>query len=245
VLACNLTAALLSGTDVALVDESGNKITDSIFNESNMYPGWSRSYKIMIKNFGNKAKYRLHLVVDGEHKPPSLADVLSVMIDKDGIEKNFRLADSKDIPLIGTTVINQGEKQEFTMTLAMDKTAGNEYQNLSLGLDLVLNADPVADDDHGNGNNEGGGGNNDTGTVENPEPTPDDDIEEDVKEDVIIEDDIIPEGEPEPDTEKPVKEETEAQLPQTGGIPIEVFIGMGSVFIMAGLLLNKKIQRKT
>ena len=30
VLACNLTAALLSGTDVALVDESGNKITDSI-----------------------------------------------------------------------------------------------------------------------------------------------------------------------------------------------------------------------
>jgi len=240
VLAYNITAALSSNTDVAFVDESDNKITGPILNENNMYPGWSRPYKIMIKNFGNKAKYRLRLVTDEGLQPLSLADVLSVKIDKDGTEKNYRLADSKDIFLIDETIINKGEKQEVTLTLAMDETAGNEYQNLSIGLDLVLNAGSVADDEHGNGNNEGGGGNNDTGTVVEPEPTPEDNFEEDV----IIEDDNIPEGEPEPDTEKPAVEETEDQLPQTGGIPIELFIGMGIVFIVSGLLLNKKIQRK-
>ena len=241
VLAYNITAALLSNTDITFVDESDNKITGPILNESNMYPGWSRPYKIMIKNFGNKAKYRLRLVTDEGLQPLSLADVLSVKIDKDGTEKNYRLADSKDIFLIDETIINKGEKQEVTLTLAMDETAGNEYQNLSIGLDLVLNAGSVAEEEHGNGNNEsGGGGNYDTGTVENPEPTPENDIEEDV----IIEDDNIPEGEPEPDTDEPVKEETEAQLPQTGGIPIELFIGMGFVFIVSGVLLNKMIQRK-
>lgn len=249
VLSDPLASQPQQGLDIAFVDDAGNKVTDPPLNEGNAYPGWSKASVIKIKNFGVKARYKLGLDFISGTKP-CLADVLSLKTIKNGIEADYRLTDFISRPLIDTTEINGGAVHELTVVLAMDASAGNEYENLSLDLKLILYAEPISET-HEPGHQNGGGDGGTTVVVTppatptpspaptatpTPEPTPT----------PVIESPEPSEPEPLPDSgsepEQMLLDEAEipqGSLPRTGGIPAILLVGIGILLVSTGYLIKR------
>lgn len=236
-----LSSTTSQNQDVAFVDDNGNKTTAPVLNEGNAYPGWSKTSVVKIKNFGGKSEYKLKLdfPYDKSDGRPSLADVLSLKIIKSGVEKDYKLTELINIPIIDSTLISTGATDDITLILSMDESAGNEYENLSIDLQLILYTEPV-EYNHDHENNYGGN-DGDTPITTEPENTPGPTVEPPIEE-------SLPDRGDEPievilDHEIPM----DSILPQTGGIPVEVYICLGVILILSGYYLrvkNKRIIRK-
>ncbi len=232
------------GLDIAFINDAGSKVTDPVLSEGNAYPGWSKTSVIKIKNFGMRARYKLGLDFVYDPSQPCLADVLSLKTIKNGTVSEYRLVDFIKVPLIDTTEINEGAVHELTVVLAMDESAGNEYENLSLDLKLILYAEPMGEShepDHQNSGNDGG-----TTVVvtpqatvtPTPEPTP-----------VIAvpepeEPEPLPEREPAPVIILNEEVPQGISLPKTGGIPGALLIGTGILLVCSGYLLKYRGKNK-
>lgn len=225
-----------NGLDLTLVDSAGNELPGSmLINEDNVYPGWSKEYTLRVKNSGSDARYTVgaDFVYDKSDGQPSLADVLSLKIVKNGTAVNYRLTDLIGKPLQDITIIKAGNTHTFPLVLSMDESAGNEYERLTLNVELTITAEPLYYDKHDDPYDGGNGG---TKVVVTPQPTPTPTptpTPVPVEAPVIIEDLPVPEG-PLPDRGA----EEDAVLPQTGGVPAVIIFGMGVLLILTGYCLR-------
>lgn len=262
------------GLDFTLVDDNGNEIPKEelsgfkLFNEDNIYPGWSNSYTLRIKNRGLKAAYYT-VGLEFEENPDNvkLSDVLSLRVVRDNRDNTYRFTDLIDKPLQDKTRIGAGEVHTFYFTLSMDHEAGNEYMNLSLDAVLTVAAELVSEPEDPGNNNGGGGdgpgttdpdpgedpeepetpddpGSEEPGTDE-PEPgetpggqSPDEQTYEGSGADGTKPDEPIQDDDL-PDRGKPA-DVSDIILPKTGGIPLQVPMAAGVLLIAAGILLRRE-----
>lgn len=133
-----LTNIVLAADDWIDVSYSGSKI----FNEKNVYPGWSKKEKFSVKNNHPTDEADLYITFDLKDGK-TLADVLKVyVIRADG---SYRLGGRgdrftlKDLDRKGRVFIDKlkpGEREDFKMKIEFDKRAGNEHQNKSSKFDV-------------------------------------------------------------------------------------------------------------
>jgi|BioPla2DNA2_1021312.scaffolds.fasta_scaffold84180_1 hypothetical protein len=131
--------------DVALLNASGERMTGPLIDEGNVYPGWSDTYPVRVKNYGKAARYQLG--IDFSYNPsgsmPQLANVMRLELIKDGTVTEYRMSDLVDKPLTEICQINSGRVHNMELVLYMDEEAGNEYEGLTLDFDLTLYAESL------------------------------------------------------------------------------------------------------
>ena len=141
--------------NVALADAAWKDASAGpIFNNKNWEPGRVEAKHIKITNVGTLAlKFELNIIPDGVVS--KLADVIDVyyfadatQLDRSTTTGGIRLGSLTELLDTGTSenpndnhiskLINgkldeNGDYDDFTIALKMQETAGNEYQNLSIG----------------------------------------------------------------------------------------------------------------
>ena len=130
--------------DVALLNASGERMTGPLIDEGNVYPGWSDTYPVRVKNYGKAARYQLG--IDSLYNPsgsmPQLANVMRLELIKDGTVTEYRMSGLVDKPLTEICQINSKGPQ-YGIGSYMDEEAGNEYEGLTLDFDLTLYAESL------------------------------------------------------------------------------------------------------
>ena len=134
-----------AATDTAWKDAS----TGAIFNNDKWEPGYIEVRHIKISNVGTLAlKYQLHIFANGDVS--DLADVIDVYFVDPAVQVADRTALASVEP-VGTLAevlagmpgnasgdLKAGETDTVTLALKMRETAGNEYQNKSIGTDFTV-----------------------------------------------------------------------------------------------------------
>ena len=123
--------------------------TGAIFNNDKWEPGYVEVRHIKIANEGSLAlKYKVNIVANGEVS--DLADVIDVYYVDPAIQVADRsaLTDANKIGTLSEVLANlgtsgigsleAGKADTITIALAMQKTAGNEYQDKSIGTDFSV-----------------------------------------------------------------------------------------------------------
>lgn len=225
------------GLDLSLVDESGNELSDlRIFNANNVYPGWSETYIFRIKNRGLRSvNYILGLHYEKSDSGADLAEVLTLKSVKGNSNSTYKFTELYDKPLQGKTTIGAGDVHTYHFTISMDEEAGNEYENLQLYVEITVTAESnVEHHEPGRNNN----GNKQKVNKFEPEIEPEDIIEDEPLPIEPILDEILPDrgdktnGIIEPEIYHTI-------LPQTGGLPYQLLLAIGIVFIAIGCWLRK------
>ncbi len=149
-----------SGTlDIEMYWADGTEAPDSanwndasqgaIFNYDLWEPGYTEVRHIKIENKGSLAlKYQVNIVANGE--VTDLADVIDVYYVDPAIQVANR-TDLANAPKLGTLTevlaninttasgdLEAGKNHTITLALKMQETAGNEYQNKSIGADFSV-----------------------------------------------------------------------------------------------------------
>ena len=148
----NLDVALewANGTEALDTAEWKDASTNAIFNYDLWEPGYTEVRHVRISNKGNLAlKYEIRIVANGEVS--KLADVIDVYYIKDGKQITSRtgLTDENKIGTLSQVLANpyaakghilagDNAADVATIALKMQESAGNEYQNLSIGTDFSI-----------------------------------------------------------------------------------------------------------
>ena len=123
--------------------------TGAIFNHNNWEPGYVEVRHIKISNEGTLAlQYQVNVVANGEVS--DLADVIDVYYVDPAIQISDRAALTESMKLgtltevlanlgtTGTGILKKGDSDTITIALVMQETAGNEYQDKSIGTDFSI-----------------------------------------------------------------------------------------------------------
>lgn len=113
-----------------------------IFNYDNWEPGYAEARHVKIANVGTLAlKYSIRIIPDGEVS--KLADVIDVYYADPAVQADRTLAGLTKLGTltdvlsnIGATAngtLEAGKNDSITLVLKMQESAGNEYQNMSIG----------------------------------------------------------------------------------------------------------------
>lgn len=148
----NLDVALewANGTEALDTAEWKDASTNAIFNYDLWEPGYTEARHVRISNKGNLAlKYEIRIAANGEVS--KLADVIDVYYIKDGKQITSRtgLTDENKIGTLSQVLANpyaakghilagDNAADVATIALKMQESAGNEYQNLSIGTDFSI-----------------------------------------------------------------------------------------------------------
>ena len=148
----NLDVALewANGTEALDTAEWKDASTNAIFNYDLWEPGYTEGRHVRISNKGNLAlKYEIRIAANGEVS--KLADVIDVYYIKDGKQITSRtgLTDENKIGTLSQVLANpyaakghilagDNAADVATIALKMQESAGNEYQNLSIGTDFSI-----------------------------------------------------------------------------------------------------------
>jgi len=119
----------------------------AIYNSNVWEPGYTDAKHLKVSNEGSLAlKYQLSIVPNGE--ATKLASVIDVYYIKDGSKVADRTALDAYKPMgtladlinkgIAAGSLAEGEDYTATLVLKMQETAGNEYQELSIGADFAV-----------------------------------------------------------------------------------------------------------
>ena len=121
----------------------------AIFNSTLWEPGYAEVRHIKIANEGTLAlKYKLHIIANGDVS--ALADVIDVyyvdpatqIADRTALTEDRKLGTLTDVlaglDTSGYGELKAGEYDTVTLALKMQETAGNEYQDLSIGTDFTV-----------------------------------------------------------------------------------------------------------
>lgn len=130
-------------------DEWIDASTGAIFDYSLWEPGYTQVRHIKIENKGNLAlKYQLHIQANGNVS--KLSDVIDVYFLDPAKQVSARTELTEDMKVGTLTQVLAGmpgnasgslkadEIDTVTIALKMQETAGNEYQNLSIGSDFKV-----------------------------------------------------------------------------------------------------------
>ena len=140
---------------------------EAIFNYDKWEPGYAEARHLKIKNNGTLAlKYQVRIVADGEVS--DLAKVIDVYyVDTATKVDRASLTDANKLGTLDAVLANlnseastakgslkAGESHTMTLVLKMQETAGNEYQNKSIGstfsIQLIATQDTVENDSFDN-----------------------------------------------------------------------------------------------
>ncbi|MBQ9976788.1 MAG: hypothetical protein IJP16_09780 [Clostridia bacterium] len=123
--------------------------TGAIFDYDKWEPGYTEVRHIKIENKGTLAlKYQISIIANGEVS--KLSDVIDVYYSDPAVQVNDRTALANDMKLgtltnvldnIDTSAsgtLTAGENHTITFALKMQESAGNEYQNKSIGTDFSV-----------------------------------------------------------------------------------------------------------
>ena len=148
----NLDVALewANGTEALDTATWQDASTGAIFNYDLWEPGYTEVRHVRISNKGNLAlKYEIRIAANGEVS--KLADVIDVYYIKDGKQITSRtgLTDENKIGTLSQVLANpyaakghilagDNAADVATIALKMQESAGNEYQNLSIGTDFSI-----------------------------------------------------------------------------------------------------------
>lgn len=139
------------GTEAVPTDVAGwnDASTGAIFNNDKWEPGYAVVRHIKIANVGNLAlKYKVNILANGEVS--DLADVIDVYYVDPAIQIADRtaLTDANKLGTLtevlagldesGNGALKGGEADTITIALKMRETAGNEYQNKSIGAEFSI-----------------------------------------------------------------------------------------------------------
>ena len=139
------------GTQAVPSDENGwtDASTGAIFDYDNWEPGYIQVRHIKIANEGSLAlKYKVSIVANGEVS--DLADVIDVYYVDPAVQVANRTDLTADMKLgtltevlaaLGDTAngaLEAGKADTITIAFKMQETAGNEYQNKSIGSDFSV-----------------------------------------------------------------------------------------------------------
>ncbi|MCK4636137.1 MAG: hypothetical protein KAT32_04710 [Candidatus Moranbacteria bacterium] len=129
--------------EMDLEDSSGDNIHgDDIFNESNIFPGWSESETINVQNESDESEVDLYITfdVDGGEK---LAEAIKIYVVRksdgsyrvggSGDKYTLEKASGEDL-FIGK--LDAGDDEDYKIKVKFDEDAGNEYQNLATEFDI-------------------------------------------------------------------------------------------------------------
>ena len=170
-----------------------------------------------------------------------------------GEYSGYNLADENKFTL------NKGDSIDLRYTLQMVEEAGNELQSVTAHMSIYINLQGNNTNGGGNGDNDndndndndGGGGNNDyENIIIPPIAIPQAQPQAGYNEEVIIED-LIPESQPKTNVEQAVEEDIEIKeevpqgnpgsgLPKTGSANPFMGVGLGTIMLVLGFLLEKK-----
>ncbi len=148
----DVTMHWADGTKAVPADDSTewtDASADAIFDYDNWEPGYTEVRHIRIKNNGSLAlKYQLNIAATGEVS--DLADVIDVYYADPAVQVAER-ADLKDTTKLNTLdkvlagmsesasgELEAGKSHVVTIALKMQESAGNEYQNMSIGSDFAV-----------------------------------------------------------------------------------------------------------
>ena len=148
----NLDVALewANGTEALDTATWQDASTGAIFNYDLWEPGYTEARHVRISNKGNLAlKYEIRIAANGEVS--KLADVIDVYYIKDAKQITSRtgLTDENKIGTLSQVLANpyaakghilagDNAADVATIALKMQESAGNEYQNLSIGTDFSI-----------------------------------------------------------------------------------------------------------
>lgn len=146
----DVTLEWANGTEALDMATWKDASTGPIFNYSLWEPGYTEVRHVRISNKGNLAlKYEIRIVANGEVS--KLADVIDVYYIKDGKQITSRtgLTDENKIGTLSQVLANpyaakghilagDNAADVATIALKMQESAGNEYQNLSIGTDFSI-----------------------------------------------------------------------------------------------------------
>ena len=148
----NLKVALewANGTEALDTATWQDASTGAIFNYDLWEPGYTEARHVRISNKGNLAlKYEIRIVANGEVS--KLAEAIDVYYVKDGKQITSRtgLTDENKIGTLSQVLANpyaakghilagDNAADVATIALKMQESAGNEYQNLSIGTDFSI-----------------------------------------------------------------------------------------------------------
>ncbi len=114
-----------------------------IFNEENIYPGWSKKKEFTVENESVESEVDLFLQIDlkdGE----KLAKELKLYIIRDddnsyrigGAGDKWDLEDADDEGYLYFDRLDEGEEEQYEIKIKFDKDAGNEFQGLETEFDI-------------------------------------------------------------------------------------------------------------
>jgi hypothetical protein len=132
-------------------DSSGDPIgNDKLFDANNIYPGWSESKTIYIKN---RSEYDTDLYfkfnVTGNKK---LAKELKLYVTRLGNNKSvliggpndrYTLASADEEKNILLDELNSGSSERYRIKIKFDKNAGNEFQGLSTNFNVKFKIEEI------------------------------------------------------------------------------------------------------
>ncbi len=123
--------------------------TGAIFNYDKWEPGYVEVRHIKIANVGTLAlKYKVNIIANGTVS--ELADVIDVyyvdpavqVADRTALIDTYKIGTLTEVlAALGTTgngTLEAGANDTITIALKMQETAGNEYQNKSIGTDFSI-----------------------------------------------------------------------------------------------------------
>ena len=125
----------------------------AIFNYDKWEPGYAEAKHIKVTNEGTLAlKYQMRVIANGVVSV--LADVIdvyyfdeAVALTRDNLTEAVKLGTLREVLTVSyaknleTTIsgnLAEGESKSITLVFKMQETAGNEYQNLSIGSDFSI-----------------------------------------------------------------------------------------------------------
>jgi len=234
--------------DMALYDADGNELPKDefsnfrLFHEDNAYPGWGNSYKLNIKNTGSGAiNYNIKLHYDTPEQGPDLAEVLTMTVEGNNHKTSGKISELNDKVLQEAVTLFAQETHTFDITLAMDEEAGNEYQNLSLDVLLQIAAEQGGEHHDPEPPHDDNDDHDPPIRVKpDPDPKPKPEPEEVPEEPEIIPDIPLPDRGDEPGPDAEIQETPVIEvLPKTGGVPYQLMLAIGIVFIAVGFWLRK------
>ena len=132
---------------ITINDTNLNKNQDIVFNETNIGPGFSKSYNIHVNNqSSDSVMFGIHDSQEDAMNSLTLSELNLIFKHGDVVLLNFR----DNVINGGFSCIGPGTDDLFTFNLSLDSSFGNEYQNRSFLIDITFRAD-ASECEYGNG----------------------------------------------------------------------------------------------
>ncbi|MDD2482785.1 MAG: fibronectin type III domain-containing protein [Candidatus Shapirobacteria bacterium] len=150
ILSLFLSKPIFAGNDITITCNSGSECTKSselpLFDETNIYPGFTKSQNFYIDNNRNAPCQLKFKAVSSSQIPDVLSqkiliNILATNNENDYSLVNYSLSDLLDPnkPVVSLGHVNKDKKNSYLWSVTFDSEATNVYQNLNTNFGINFN----------------------------------------------------------------------------------------------------------